>query len=170
MLGFEEAEQIEPEGLEGEEAADPAEHADRARKRHANRESLPAHLPRVEQIVDVQDKTCAYCRGELHAMGEDVSERLDIVLAQFRMIVTRRPKYARRACEEIVVKAQAPAWLVEGCIPTEATVAHVLVSKCADHLPLYRQAQIYGRQGVNLNRSTLADWVGKAAFPSAARA
>ena len=164
LLGLEEAEQIEAEGLAGEEAADPAKHADRARKRRANRGSLPAHLPRVEQIIDVQDKTCPCCRGELHAMGEDVSERLDIVPAQFRVIVTRRPKYACRACEEVVVQAPAPARLVEGGIPTEATVAYVLVSKYADHLPLYRQAQIYARQGVNLDRSTLADWVGKAAF------
>jgi transposase len=97
-------------------------------------------------------------------MGEDRSERLDIVPAQFRVIVTRRPKYACRSCEEVVVQAPAPSRLVEGGIPTEATVAHVLVSKYADHLPLYRQAQIYARQGVNLDRSTLADWVGKAAF------
>ena len=86
------------------------------------------------------------------------------VPAQFRVIVTRRPKYACRACEEVVVQAPAPARLVEGGIPTEATVAHVLCRKYADHLPLYRQAQIYARQGVNLDRSTLADWVGKAAF------
>ena len=164
LLGLEEAEQIEAEGLAGEEATDPVKHADRVRKRRANRGSLPTHLPRIEQIIDVQDKTCPCCRGELHAMGEDVSERLDIVPAQFRVIVTRRPKYACRACEEVVVQAPAPARLVECGIPTEATVAHVLVSKYADHLPLYRQAQIYGRQGVNLDRSTLADWVGKAAF------
>ena len=164
LLGLEEAEQIEAEGLAGEEATDPVKHADRVRKRRANRGSLPTHLPRIEQIIDVHDKTCPCCRGELHAMGEDVSERLDIVPAQFRVIVTRRPKYACRACEEVVVQAPVPARLVEGGIPTEATVAHVLVSKYADHLPLYRQAQIYGRQGVNLDRSTLADWVGKAAF------
>ncbi len=164
LLGLEEAEQIEAEGLAGEEATDPVKHADRVRKRRANRGSLPTHLPRIEQIIDVQDKTCPCCRGELHAMGEDVAERLDIVPAQFRVIVTRRPKYACRACEEVVVQAPVPARLVEGGIPTEATVAHVLVSKYADHLPLYRQAQIYGRQGVNLDRSTLADWVGKAAF------
>lgn len=97
-------------------------------------------------------------------MGEDLSERLDMIPAQFRVIVTRRPKYACRACEEVVIQAPAPARLVQGGIPTEATVAHVLVSKYADHLPLYRQAQIYARQGVNLDRSTLADWVGKAAF------
>ena len=97
-------------------------------------------------------------------MGEDVSERLDVVPAQFRVIVTRRPKYACRSCEEVVVQAPAPARLVEGGIPTEATVAHVLVAKYADHRPLYRQTQIHGRQGVNLDRSTLADRVGKASF------
>ena len=78
--------------------------------------------------------------------------------------VTRRPKYACRSCTDGVVQAPAPARLIPGGMPTEATVAHVLVSKYADHLPLYRQAQIYSRQGVDLDRSTLADWVGRAAF------
>ncbi len=164
LLGLEEAEQIEAEGLAVEEALDPAKRADRVKKRRANRGSLPAHLPRIEQVADIQDMACPCCRGQLHIMGEDVSERLDIVPAQFRVIVTRRPKYACRTCEEVVVQAPAPARLVEGGIPTEATVAHVLVAKYADHLPLYRQSQIYARQGVNLDRSTLADWVGKAAF------
>ncbi|HEX2020669.1 MAG TPA: IS66 family transposase, partial [Aurantimonas sp.] len=100
----------------------------------------------------------------LHVIGEDVAERLDIVPAQFRVLVTRRPRYGCRSCEGIVVQAPAPARLIEGGIPTEATVAQVLVSKYADHLPLYRQAQIYARQGVHLDRSTLADWVGRAAF------
>jgi transposase len=86
------------------------------------------------------------------------------VPAQFRVLVVRRPKYACRACEEAVLQAPAPARLIEGGLPTEATVAQVLVSKYADHLPLYRQAQIYARQGVRLDRSTLADWVGRAAF------
>lgn len=164
LLGLEEAEQVAAEGIACEETADPAKREARARKRRANRGSLPAHLPRIERVVDVPDKACPCCRGEMHVMGEDVSERLDVVPAQFQVIVTRRPKYACRSCEEVVVQAPAPARLIEGGIPTEATVAHVLVSKYADHLPLYRQAQIYGRQGVNLDRSTLADWVGKAAF------
>ena len=81
-----------------------------------------------------------------------------------RVLVVRRPKYACRACGEVVVQAPAPARLIEGGLPTEATVAQVLVSKYADHLPLYRQAQIYARQGINLDRSTLADWVGRAAW------
>jgi transposase len=89
---------------------------------------------------------------------------LDIVPAQLRVLVVRRPKYGCRACQEVVVQASAPARLIEGGLPTDATVAQVLVSKYADHLPLYRQAQIYARQGVNLDRSTLADWVGRAAF------
>jgi transposase len=73
-------------------------------------------------------------------------------------------QYGCRCCEDVVVQAAAPARLIEGGLPTEATVAQVVVSKYADHLPLYRQAQIYARQGVNLDRSTLADWVGRAAF------
>ena len=78
--------------------------------------------------------------------------------------ITRRPRYACRACEGEVVQAPAPPRIVEGGLPTDALVAQVLVSKYADHLPLYRQAQIYARQGVNLDRSTLADWVGRAAW------
>lgn len=100
----------------------------------------------------------------MHVMGEDRSERLDIIPAQFKVIVTRRPKYACRACEEAVVQAPAPPRLIENGIPTEALVAHVLVAKYADHCPLYRQSQIYSRQGINLDRSTLADWVGRAAM------
>jgi transposase len=115
-------------------------------------------------VVDVEDQSCPCCGGLLHVIGEDRAERLDIVPAQFRVLVVRRPKYACRACEDAVVQAPAPPRLIEGGIPTEATVAQVLVSKYADHLPLYRQAQIYARQGVNLDRSTLADWVGRAAF------
>jgi transposase len=88
----------------------------------------------------------------------------DMVPAQFRVLVTIRPKYACRSCEEGVIQAPAPTRLIEGGMPTEATIAQVLVSKYADHLPLYRQAQIYTRQGIDLDRSTLADWVGHAAW------
>ena len=123
-----------------------------------NRGSLPSHLPRIETIVDIDDKTCPCRKGALHKIGEDVSERLDIVPAQFRVLVVRRPKYACRCCENGVVQAPAPARLIEGGVPTEALIAQVPVSKYADHLPLYRQAQIYARQGVHLDRSTLADW------------
>lgn len=107
--------------------------------------------------------SCA-CGAERHVIGEDVSERLDIIPAQFRVIVTRRPKYACRSCESGLTQAPAPTHIIAGGMPTEATLAHVLVSKYADHLPLYRQAQIYSRQGIDLDRSTLAVWVGKSAF------
>ena len=134
------------------------------RPRRTNRGSLPTHLERVEQIVDIDDKACPCCGGALHQIGEDVAERLDIVPTTLRVLVTRRPRYGCRSCESAIVQASAPARIVEGGIPTEALIAQVLVSKYADHLPLYRQAQIYARQGVQLDRSTLADWVGRAAW------
>ncbi|MCF6195125.1 MAG: IS66 family transposase [Emcibacter sp.] len=131
--------------------------------RAANRGALPRHLPRIEEIITPESKQCS-CGNDLHVIGEDVSERLDIIPAQFRVIVTHRPKYACRSCEAGIIQAPAPARLIHAGLPTEALVAHVLVSKYADHLPLYRQAQIYSRQGIDLDRSTLANWVGKAAF------
>ncbi|MBY3476179.1 IS66 family transposase [Rhizobium laguerreae] len=134
-----------------------------AKPRATNRGSLPQHLPRVEEVIEPESLVCA-CGGCLHCIGEDVSERLDVVPAQFRVIVTRRPKYACRTCSDGVVQAPAPARLIQAGLPTEATVAHVMVSKYADHLPLYRQAQIMSRQGIDLDRSTLADSVGRAAF------
>jgi transposase len=100
----------------------------------------------------------------MHWIGEDRSERLDVIPAQYRVVVTRRPKYACRACEGAVVQAPAPARLIEGGLPTEATVAHVLVNKYANHLPLYRQWQILARQGIDVDRSNLALWTGRGAF------
>src|SRR5580700_6331027 len=163
LLGLEDVEQTAASDAATDQLA-PAERAARAAKRRTNRGSLPAHLPRLEIVVDIDDKVCPCCQGELHRIGEDKSERLDIVPAQFRVLVTRRPKYACRRCEDGVVQAPAIARLIEGGMPTEATIAQVLVSKYADHLPLYRQAQIYARQGIGLDRSTLADWVGHAAW------
>ncbi len=135
-----------------------------SRPRQTNRGSLPRQLERIEQVIDIEDKVCPCCGGALHVIDEDVVERLDIVPATFRVLVTRRPRYGCRACEGAVVQAPAPPHIIESGMPTEALVAHVLVAKYADHLPLYRQAQIYARQGVHLDRSTLADWVGRAAW------
>ena len=95
------------------------------------------------------------------------TERLDMVPAQFRILVTRRPKYACRSCEDGVIQAPAPARLIEGGLPTEATVAQVLVSKYADHLPLYRQAQVYARQGIHLDRVDARGLGGACGLPSA---
>ena len=125
---------------------------------------LPEHLPRIERVIEPESTSCPCGCGEMVRIGEDRTERLDIVPAQLRVIVTVRPKYACRVCEEGVTQALAPAHLIEGAIPTEGALAHVLVSKFADHLPLYRLSQIYARSGVDVHRSTLADWVGKASF------
>ena len=134
-----------------------------AKPRNTNRGSLPKHLPRTEEVIEPEQTLCG-CGTERHVIGEDTSKRVDIIPAQFRVIVTRRPKYACQSCTDGVIQAPAPARLIPGGLPTEATVAHVLVSKYADHLPLYRQAQIYSRQGIDLDRSTLAGWGGKAAY------
>lgn len=131
-----------------------------ARPRNTNRGSLPKYLPRIEEVIAPESTTCG-CGAERHLIGEDISERLDIIPAQFRVIVTRRPKYACRSCTDGIMQAPAPARLIPGGLPTEAIVAHVLVSKYADHLPLYRQAQIYNRQGIDLDRSTLAGGLAK---------
>ena len=144
--------------------ADPSPTETTAKKRRsANRGALPKHLPRIEEVIEPDSLVCS-CGAALHCIGEDVSERLDVIPAQFRVIVTRRPKYACRSCTDGVAQARAPDHLIEGGMPTEDLVAHVVVSKYADHLPLYRQAQIYSRQGIDLDRSTLGDWVGRAAF------
>ena len=99
----------------------------------------------------------------MHVIGEDTAERLDVIPAQFQVIVTHRPKYACRACEQAVVQAPAPERLIKGGLPTEAMVAHVLVAKYAWHLPLYRQAQMLTAQGLDIKRAILAFWVGYAA-------
>ena len=134
------------------------------RRAETKRASLPPHLPRIEQVLEPDSTICPCCNGAMHPIGEDRSERLDVIPAQYRVLVTRRPKYACRACEGAVVQAPAPARLIEGGLPTEATVAHVLVNKYANHLPLYRQWQILARQGVDIDRSNLALWTGRGAF------
>src|ERR1700690_592 len=103
QLALEEAEQIEAAGLAQSE--NPSERKARAAKRRTNRGALPLHLPRIETVIDVSSTTCPGCSGTLHRIGEDVSERLDIVPAQFRVLVVRRPKYACRSCEDVVVHA-----------------------------------------------------------------
>lgn len=104
-----------------------------ASPRKANRGALPAHLPRIERIVDVASTDCPCCAATMTRIGEDVAERLDIVPATLRVIVPRRPKYACRACPGTVVQAEAPARLVEGGLPTEELVAQVVIGKYADH-------------------------------------
>ena len=163
QLGFEAIEQAIAKAEAEAEKRDPGLRKDNATKRRASRGALPTHLPRIEVMLAPDDTACPCCRAAMTVIGEDTSERLDVIPAQFRVIVTRRPKLACRSCAGIVVQAPAPARLIEGGIPTEAMIAHVLVARYADHLPLYRQAQILARQGVILERSTLSFWMGYAA-------
>ncbi|TRC75280.1 IS66 family transposase [Mesorhizobium sp. WSM4307] len=132
-------------------------------ERPSHRKPLPDHLPREDVLVDVDSMICACCGGALHAIGESVSEMLDWVPAQLRVIRTTRPKYACRTCET-VVQAPAPERPIAGGLATPALLAQVLVSKYCDHTPLYRQSQIFARNGVELPRSTLAGWVGGACW------
>jgi transposase len=162
-LTFEDLEQAIAEVEAEQERADPALKRARAEKRRAERGSLPEHLPRVEVVIEPDDTACPCCGGAMQIIGEDRSQRLDRVPAQYQVIVTRRPKYACRQCQEGVVQAPAPVRLIEGGLPTERLVAHVLVTKYADHTPLYRQCQIMARQGITVDRSVLAFWVGYAA-------
>ena len=153
---------------EAEKAGTPAK--TRAKGRPRSRFPNLDHLPHVVEVIEPESKACSCCGGALHVIGEDVSKRLDVMPAQLRVIETHRPKFACRSCEKTgaddvagVVQAPAPAHLIVGGLPTEALIAQVVVSKHSDHLPLYRQAQIMARQGVEIERSTLAHWVGAAA-------
>src|SRR2546427_150633 len=129
----------------------------RAAKR--GRQPLPAHLPRETHRVLPQQEACPDCGGALKPLGEDVSEMLEYVPEHFKVIRQVRPKLACACCDKIV-QAAAPSRPIERGMAGPGLLAHVLVSKYADHLPLYRQAEIYARDGVELDRSTLADWVG----------
>lgn len=127
-------------------------------KRQPVRRPLPEHLPR-ERVVHEPACSCPDCGAAMRKIGEDVSEVLDYVPARFRVIRHVRPKMACTACERIV-QVDAPSRPIERGIAGPGLLAHVLTSKYADHLPLYRQAQIYAREGVELERSTMAEWVG----------
>jgi transposase len=125
----------------------------------AARKPLPEHLPREVRKYLPKQEACPDCGGKLKPLGEDVSEILEYVPARFQVIRQVRPKLACACCERIV-QAAAPSRPIQRGIAGPGLLAHVLVSKYCDHLPLYRQSEIYAREGVELERSTLADWVG----------
>jgi transposase len=162
-LAFEDIEQAIAATEADDDKKDPAGARERAERRRASRGALPSHLPRVHVTIEPDDTHCPCCRAPMHVIGEETAERLDVIPAQFRVIVTHRPKYACRGCEEAVVQAGAPERLIKGGLPTEAMVASVLVAKYAWHLPLYRQAQMLAARGLDIKRSVLAFWVGYAA-------
>jgi transposase len=123
------------------------------------RRPLPEHLPREVRKYLPKQEACPDCGGKLKLLGEDVSEVLEYVPASLKVIQYVRPKLACACCDRIV-QAAAPSRPIERSIAGPGLLAHVLVSKYCDHLPLYRQSQIYARSGVELDRSTLAEWVG----------
>lgn len=122
------------------------------------RKPLPEHLPR-EAVVHTPDSNCPECGGSMQRIGEDVSEMLEYVPARFKVIRHVRPKLSCRCCQR-VVQLPAPIRPIDRGLPGPGLLAHVAVSKFADALPLYRQSEIYAREGVELERSTLADWLG----------
>ena len=121
--------------------------------------ALPEHLPRETRRHEPKETVCPQCRGELRKLGEDISEVLEYVPASFRVIRHVRSKLSCTRCD-CIVQAEAPSRPIARGLAGPGLLAHVLISKYCDHQPLYRQSQIYARQGVELERSTMADWVG----------
>jgi transposase len=133
---------------------------EKAAKKPARR-PLPAELPREIETIAPKQEACPDCGGTLRPLGEDVSEVLEYVPARFKVIRTVRPKLSCACCSRIL-QEPAPNRPIDKGLAGPGLLAHVLVAKYADHLPLYRQSEIYAREGVELDRSTMADWVGGA--------
>jgi transposase len=156
------------EELEGSAAESPAPlveeplQAAPTERRKPARRALPEHLPR-EEVVHAPPAACPACGGTLRALGEDSSEVLEYVPGHFKVIRHVRPKLSCRCCETIH-QAPSPELPIDRGRPGPGLLAHLLVGKYGAHLPLYRQAEIFARGGVDLGRSTLAGWVGQAAF------
>ena len=144
-----------------QERASPAR-AKPADRKPGGRKPLPAHLPR-ERVLHEPAPACACCGGKvLRKVADDVTEVLEYVPSSFTVMQHVRPKLSCRACETIV-QAPLPSFPIERGRPGPGLLAHIAVSKFADGLPLHRQSVIYARQGVDLDRSTMADWMGSAA-------
>jgi transposase len=123
------------------------------------RRPLPAELPRETELLEPNEECCPDCGGQLDHLGEDVSEMLEYMPARFKVVRTVRPKFNCTQCDRIV-QQPAPHRPIDRGLAGPGLLAHVIVAKYADHLPLYRQSGIYARAGVDLERSTLAGWVG----------
>jgi transposase len=153
------------EALEADEGAAPVEipKTTLTVPEQAPRKPLPAHLPRdVQTYLPESGEKCPECGNKMRRLGEDVAEQLEYVPASFRVIRHVRPKFACTCCDHIAQVA-APSRPIERGLAGPGFLAHVLVSKFADHLPLYRQSVMYAREGVELDRSLLAKWVGHSA-------
>jgi transposase len=159
LLGELEEQVAEAMPPESEEPVAPPETETQRRK--PVRKPLPATLPR-DVVEHAAPCACPKCGGALRPLGEDVTEVLDYVPGSFRVIRHERPKLSCRSCESIA-QAPAPSLPIHRGLASPGLLSHVLVAKYCDHLPLYRQAEIYAREGVELDRSTMADWVGQSA-------
>jgi transposase len=160
-LRLEEMETAEAATSEPESEESPKSRANSTRRKSPHG-SLPSHLERETQTHASKHEVCPDCGGSLNPMGKDVSEMLEYVPAHFKVIQIVRPKCCCKNCSKIF-QEPAPHRPVERCMAGPGLLAHVLVAKYGDHLPLYRQSDIYDREGLDLSRSTLASWVGGAA-------
>ena len=158
-LTIEDLETSDGEFGAGDEAPESASEKPTKVRRTYSRKPLPEHLPR-DVVEHGKQDACQECGGELSKLGEDVSEVLEYKPASFRVVRHVRPKYSCRCCER-VTQADAPSRPIARGRAGPGLLAHIAVAKYADHLPLYRQSLIYARDGVELSRSTLADWVGQ---------
>jgi len=148
------------EDLVAEEgAAEEKQAAPNVARQKSPRQPLPEHLPREEHVIEPSEPACPQCGGHLKPLGEEVSEQLDIIASAFKVIRHVRRKKACASCD-CILQSPAPSRPIDRGIAAPGLLAHILVSKFADHQPLYRQAVIYERQGVELDRSTMARWVG----------
>jgi transposase len=138
----------------------PADEEPDEEKNKPKRRPIPDHIPRMEVELTTGDADCAQCSGALRRLGEDVTEELEYLPGRFSAPRIVRPRMACTGCEAFT-QAPLPSRPIERGRPGPGLPAHVLVNKYADHLPLYRQSQIFERDGLHLDRSTLADWVGK---------
>ena len=133
-----------------------------ALRQSSAREPLPASLPRETRVIRPEEECCPACGGELSSLGCDVSEQLELISSAFKVIETQRPKQACCRCDHIV-QAPVPSKPIARSYAGAGLLAHVVTGKYADHLPLYRQSEIYRRQGVELSRATLGRWTGAVA-------
>ena len=151
--------ELQLEELETTQAAAEAVHEDTApvveAKARPTRKPLPAHLRREVFTHHTEHDCCPDCGGALRNFGEDVSEQLEYIPESYKVIRHVRPKFTCTGCNRIV-EAPAPERVIDRGLAGPGLLAHVLVSKFSDHLPLYRQSEIYARQGVEIERSTLA--------------
>ena len=145
---------------ESDEAGDRTQDDDKQDKKKRGRKKLPANLPRERRVLDPGD-VCPDCGGELRLLGEDINELLDYVSARLKVLQIARLKKSCRACEKIV-QEPAPSTPIQRGMAGAGLLSHILVSKFDDHVPLYRQGEIFARLGIDIPRSTLIGWTGSA--------